>query len=318
MDARTPNRDNHVAFRTIVKAMPEDDTLFQPRIDSLQHLHSGKVRELYAIDAERMLVVATDRVSAFDVILPTPIPGKGRMLTALSNFWFGRMGHIIANHLLDTEVADVLTDPTEREQVEGRAVVARRLEPLPVEAIVRGYLIGSGLRDYEATGTIGGIPLPGGLKRADRLPEPMLTPSTKAAAGDRDENIDLQRMSAIVGQRRAERIRAASLRLYGEAAEYAAGRGLIIADTKFEFGVAPDGELVLIDELLTPDSSRFWPADAWHPGDNPPSFDKQYLRDWLGTLDWDQTDPGPEIPPPIAAETAAKYREAVARLTGSR
>ena len=291
------------------------DALFRPNLDSLEHLHSGKVRELYAIDDERMLIVATDRISAFDVILPTPIPGKGRMLTQLSNFWFARMGHVIGNHLLDTDLEAVLPDADERARVEGRAVVARRLEPLPVEAIVRGYLIGSGLRDYEASGTIGGLALPGGLRRADRLPEPVFTPSTKAQVGGHDENIDFARMSGIVGAERAERIRAASLRLYAEAAEYAAGRGLIIADTKFEFGVAPDGELVLIDELLTPDSSRFWPADAWEPGTNPPSFDKQFVRDWLETLDWDKTDPGPEVPPAIAEETAAKYREAVARLT---
>ncbi len=297
--------------------MPSEDTLFRPRIDSLEHLHSGKVRELYAIDDERMLIVATDRLSAFDVILPTPIPGKGRLLTALSNFWFARLGHVIGNHLLDVDLAEVLPDPAERNQVEGRAVVARRLQPLPVEAIVRGYLIGSGLRDYEATGGIGGIPLPGGLQRADRLPEPMFTPSTKASVGDHDENIDLERMAELAGPEYAERIRAASLRLYSEAAEYAAERGLIIADTKFEFGVAPDGELVLIDELLTPDSSRFWPADGWRPGENPPSFDKQFIRDWLDTLDWDKTDPGPEVPPAIAQETADKYREAVARLTGS-
>jgi len=296
--------------------MPAEDTLFRPRIDSLEHLHSGKVRELYAIDDERMLIVATDRLSAFDVILPTPIPGKGRLLTTLSNFWFARLGHVIGNHLLDVDLAEVLPDPAERDQVEGRAVVARRLRPLPVEAIVRGYLIGSGLRDYEASGTIGGIPLPDGLRRADRLPEPMFTPSTKASVGDHDENIDLERMAELAGAEYAERIRTASLGLYAEAAEYAAGRGLIIADTKFEFGVAPDGELVLIDELLTPDSSRFWPADGWRPGENPPSFDKQFIRDWLDTLDWDKTDPGPQVPPSIARETADKYREAVERLTG--
>ncbi len=296
--------------------MPAEDTLFRPRIDSLEHLHSGKVRELYAIDDERMLIVATDRLSAFDVILPTPIPGKGRLLTTLSNFWFARLGHVIGNHLLDVDLAEVLPDPAERDQVEGRAVVARRLRPLPVEAIVRGYLIGSGLRDYEASGTIGGIPLPDGLRRADRLPGPMFTPSTKASVGDHDENIDLERMAELAGAEYAERIRTASLGLYAEAAEYAAGRGLIIADTKFEFGVAPDGELVLIDELLTPDSSRFWPADGWRPGENPPSFDKQFIRDWLDTLDWDKTDPGPQVPPSIARETADKYREAVERLTG--
>jgi len=295
--------------------MPTEDTLFRPRIDSLEHLHSGKVRELYAIDDKRMLIVATDRLSAFDVILPTPIPGKGRLLTTLSNFWFARLGHVIGNHLLDVDLGDVLPNPDERAQVEGRAVVARRLRPLPVEAIVRGWLIGSGLRDYEASGGIGGIPLPDGLQRADRLPEPMFTPSTKASVGDHDENIDFERMAELAGPEYAERIRAASLQLYSEAADYAAERGLIIADTKFEFGVAPDGELVLIDELLTPDSSRFWPADGWRPGENPPSFDKQFIRDWLETLDWDKTAPGPEVPPDIAQETAAKYREAVERLT---
>ena len=295
--------------------MPTEDSLFRPRIESLEHLHSGKVRELYAIDDERMLIVATDRLSAFDVILPTPIPGKGRLLTTLSNFWFARLGHVIGNHLLDVDLAAVLPDDGERAQVEGRAVVARRLQPLPVEAIVRGYLIGSGLRDYEATGGIGGIRLPDGLQRADRLPEPMFTPSTKASVGDHDENIDFGRMAELTGPEYAERIRAASLRLYAEAAEYAADRGLIIADTKFEFGIAPDGELVLIDELLTPDSSRFWPADGWRPGENPPSFDKQFIRDWLETLDWDKTDPGPAVPDAIARETAEKYREAVERLT---
>lgn len=298
------------------RATTDEDTLFRPRIDSLEHLHSGKVRELYAIDAERMLIVATDRLSAFDVILPTPIPGKGRMLTTLSNFWFARLGHVIGNHLLAADLAEVLPDPAERHQVEGRAVVARRLRPLPVEAIVRGYLIGSGLRDYEASGAVGGVTLPAGLQRASRLPEPIFTPSTKAAVGGHDENIDFARMAEIVGPHHAERIREASIRLYREAAEHAGARGLIIADTKFEFGLAPDGELVLIDELLTPDSSRFWPADGWRPGDNPPSFDKQFVRDWLETLDWDKTDPGPEVPADIAAETAAKYREAVERLAG--
>ena len=296
--------------------MAQANSLFRPDLRSLEHLHSGKVRELYAIDAERMLIVATDRISAFDVVLPTPIPEKGRMLTTLSSFWFERLGHIIRHHQLETDLAEVLPDPEERRQVEGRAVVARRLEPLPIEAIVRGYLIGSGLRDFEATGSIGGIALPPTLQRADKLPEPIFTPSTKAEVGQHDENIDLQRMVEIVGRRRAERIRAASLRLYGEAAEYAATRGLIIADTKFEFGIAPDGELVLIDEILTPDSSRFWPADAWRPGENPPSFDKQFVRDWLETQDWDKTAPGPELPDTVARETAAKYREAVQRLTG--
>ena len=289
--------------------------LFRPNIGSLEHLHSGKVRDLYAIDDERILIVASDRLSAFDVVLPTPIPGKGRMLTELSNFWFARMRHIVANHLLDDALADVLPDADERAQVEGRAVVARRLEPLPVEAIVRGYLMGSGWRDYRESGAIGGLRLPEGLLLADRLPQPIFTPSTKARDGGHDVNIGFDDVAAEIGTDLAQRIRTISLRLYGEAAEYAAARGIIIADTKFEFGLAPDGELVLIDELLTPDSSRFWPADEWHPGENPPSFDKQFIRDWLETLDWDKSPPGPEIPEDIVEESAARYREAVTRLT---
>lgn len=291
--------------------------LFRPRIESLEHLHSGKVRDLYAIDAERLLIVASDRLSAFDVVLPTPIPGKGRMLTELSNFWFARMRHIVPNHLLDDALEDVLPDPDERAQVEGRAVVARRLEPLPVEAIVRGYLIGSGWRDYRETGAIGGLRLPAGLRLADRLPQPIFTPSTKARDGGHDVNIGFDELAGSIGEELAQRIRTISLRLYGEAAEYAAARGVIIADTKFEFGRALDGELVLIDELLTPDSSRFWPADEWRPGANPPSFDKQFIRDWLESRDWDKTPPGPEIPDDIVGESAARYREAVARLTRS-
>ncbi|MDX1610205.1 MAG: phosphoribosylaminoimidazolesuccinocarboxamide synthase [Halofilum sp. (in: g-proteobacteria)] len=293
------------------------DALFRPRIESLAHLHSGKVRDLYAIDAERMLIVASDRLSAFDVVLPTPIPGKGRMLTELSNFWFARMGHVIPNHLLDVDLATVLTDPRERAQVEGRAVVARRLRPLPVEAIVRGYLIGSGWRDYQETGAIGGLPLPAGLRLADRLPEPVFTPSTKAAAGGHDVNIGFDEVARTIGNELAEQVRVVSLQIYREAAEYAAGRGILIADTKFEFGLDAAGGLVLIDELLTPDSSRFWPASEWRPGDNPPSFDKQFIRDWLERQDWDKTAPGPEIPDAIARESAARYREALDRLTGT-
>jgi len=289
--------------------------LLRPRIDSLEHLHSGKVRDLYAIDDERMLIVASDRLSAFDVVLPTPIPGKGHMLTELSNFWFGRTRRVIANHLLDDDLAEVLPDENERAQVEGRAVIARRLEALPIEAIVRGYLIGSGWKDYRKTGTIGGLPLPDGLQLADRLPQPVFTPSTKAEAGGHDVNIGFPDVVDEIGEDLASRVRSISLRLYGEAAEYAASRGIIIADTKFEFGVDADGELVLIDEVLTPDSSRFWPADGWQPGENPPSFDKQFIRDWLETLDWDKKPPGPEIPDNIVQESVNRYREAVTRLT---
>jgi phosphoribosylaminoimidazole-succinocarboxamide synthase len=289
--------------------------LFRPRIDSLKHLHSGKVRDLYEIDDERMLIVASDRLSAFDVVLPTPIPGKGLMLTELSNFWFRRTRNVVPNHLLDDDLGEVLPDEDERAQVEGRAVIARRLRALPIEAIVRGYLIGSGWKDYQETGTIGGLPLPEGLQLADQLPQPVFTPSTKAEAGDHDVNIGFGEVVERIGEARASRVRSLSLRLYGEAAEYAASRGIIIADTKFEFGLDEAGELVLIDEVLTPDSSRFWPADAWHPGENPPSFDKQFIRDWLETLDWNKQSPGPEIPDEIVQESVNRYREAVTRLT---
>ncbi len=290
------------------------DTLYRPAIESLPHLHSGKVRDLYAIDDERMLIVASDRISAFDVVLPTPIPGKGRMLTQLSNFWCARLGHVAHNHLVDTPLAEVLPDPGEREPIEGRAVVARRLRPLPIEAIVRGYVIGSGWKDYQASGTVGGTPLPPGLQLADRLPAPVFTPSTKAEAGAHDVNIRFEDVAEQIGQQLAERIRAISLRLYGEAAEYAGARGVIIADTKFEFGVDPAGEPVLIDEVLTPDSSRFWPGDTWRPGENPPSWDKQFVRDWLANQSWRPEAP-PELPDSVVQETAAKYREAVERLT---
>jgi len=314
MDESVRSADNRPSSASRTPAVT--DTLFRPDIRSLEHLHSGKVRDLYAIDDERMLIVASDRISAFDVIMPTPIPGKGRMLTTLSNFWFRRLRHVIGNHLLDVPLAEVLPNADERAQVEGRAVVARRLRALPVEAIVRGYLIGSGWRDYQAHGTVSGVRLPSGLRIADRLPEPVFTPSTKAAAGDHDENIGFEEVVARIGEAAAERIRDASLQLYGEAAEYAAARGVIIADTKFEFGLDADGHVVLIDELLTPDSSRFWPADAWQPGRNPPSFDKQYVRDWLETQDWDKTDPGPALPPDVVAGTADRYREALERLAG--
>jgi phosphoribosylaminoimidazole-succinocarboxamide synthase len=317
MDEPPLNADNSAPFAASEAGLT-DDALFRARLASLEHLHSGKVRDLYAIDETRMLIVATDRISAFDVVLPTPIPGKGRMLTTLSNFWFDQLGHVAANHRLETPLAQVVPDPDERATLANRAIVARRLQPLPIEAIVRGYLIGSGFRDYEASGQVGGVRLPTGLRRADRLPEPIFTPSTKAAVGGHDENIGFERMAELVGERQAERIRAISLRLYGEAAEHAAERGLIIADTKFEFGLDPDGQIVLIDEVLTPDSSRFWPADGWHPGENPASFDKQFVRDWLETLDWDKSAPGPAIPSTVVAETAAKYREAVRRLTASR
>jgi phosphoribosylaminoimidazole-succinocarboxamide synthase len=285
-------------------------------IKSLQFLHRGKVRDLYAIDADRLLVVQTDRLSAFDVILPDAIPGKGRVLNRIANFWFERTAHLIPNHLVARPLAEVLPDPVERAQAEGRSVVARRLKALPVEAVVRGYLIGSGWKDYLATGQVCGITLPTGLRQGERLPQPLFTPATKAAVGDHDENISYAQVEALIGTDLAARVRDAALALYAFAADYARERGIIIADTKFEFGLAPDGQLVLIDEALTPDSSRFWPADSYQVGSSPPSFDKQYVRDHLETLDWNKTAPGPRLPAEVIERTGAKYREALLRLTG--
>jgi phosphoribosylaminoimidazole-succinocarboxamide synthase len=291
--------------------------LHHSQLKNLPLVNRGKVRDVYAVDDERLLIVTTDRLSAFDVVLPQPIPGKGEVLTRVSNFWFGRTSGIIRNHLSDTPVDAVVTDPAERAALGDRAMMVRRLRPLPVEAIVRGYLIGSGWKDYKATGAVSGIALPAGLRQADRLPEPIFTPSTKAAVGDHDENIDFARAVELLGADVAAQVRDASLRIYRECAAYALQRGIIIADTKFEFGLDEAGTLHLIDEVLTPDSSRFWPADEYAPGTSPPSFDKQFVRDYLETLDWDKRPPGPELPPEIIARTAAKYREAETRLTGA-
>ncbi|RMG29276.1 MAG: phosphoribosylaminoimidazolesuccinocarboxamide synthase [Gammaproteobacteria bacterium] len=293
------------------------DVLYESDLPSLRLLGRGKVRDLYEIDADHLLMVTTDRLSAFDVVLPDPIPGKGAVLTAISRFWFERMAHIVPNHLADLPLEAVLPDPAERAQVEGRALVVRRMQPLPVEAIVRGYLIGSGWKDYQRTGRVCGIELPAGLRLADRLPEPLFTPSTKAAVGAHDENIDFEKTVELLGRERAEAVREVSLRIYREATAHARARGILIADTKFEFGLDRDGSLVLIDELLTPDSSRFWPADRYRPGISPPSFDKQYVRDYLETLDWDKRPPGPHLPPEVIEKTAEKYREALRRLTGA-
>jgi phosphoribosylaminoimidazole-succinocarboxamide synthase len=286
-------------------------------IESLPLIYRGKVRDLYAVDERHLLMVASDRLSAFDVILPTAIPGKGVVLTAVSNFWFARTRHIVPNHLQLAEktLEQALPDPAERARVADRAVVARRLKGLPVEAIVRGYLIGSGWKDYQRTGGVCGIRLPVGLTLADRLPEPIFTPSTKAALGAHDENVSFEQIAEVIGWERTEQVRAVSLRLYREAADHALARGIIIADTKFEFGLDEREQLVLMDEALTPDSSRFWPADQYQPGVNPPSFDKQFVRDYLETLDWDKRPPGPELPPEIVERTVAKYREALERLT---
>ena len=289
-----------------------------PEIKSLPLVYRGKVRDLYAVDDRHLLMVASDRLSAFDVILPTAIPGKGAVLTAVSDFWFERTRPIIPNHLQLAErtLEEALPDPAERASIAGRAVVARRLKGLPVEAIVRGYLIGSGWKDYRRDGAVCGVPLPTGLRLADRLPEPIFTPSTKAALGAHDENVSFDHVADAIGRELAERVRAVSLQIYREAAEHALRRGIIIADTKFEFGLDERGQLVLMDEVLTPDSSRFWPADQYRPGVNPPSFDKQFVRDYLETLDWDKRPPGPELPPEIVSRTVAKYREALERLTG--
>ncbi len=270
------------------------EALFESHIRSLPLIQRGKVRDIYAVGEEHMLIVTTDRLSAFDVILPDPIPGKGEVLTAVSNFWFKRMAGRVPNHLADIPLEEVLPDAAERAEVTGRAVVVRRLEPLPVEAIVRGYLIGSGWQDYQATGSVCGIRLPEGLQQAEQLPEPIFTPSTKAEVGEHDENISFERMVELVGREMAGRVREISLAIYAEAAEYARGRGIIIADTKFEFGLDPKGDLVLIDEVLTPDSSLFWPADQYRVGISPPSFDKQYVRDYL---DPGLGQEGPRPPP---------------------
>ncbi len=290
--------------------------LHETRLAGLKRIHRGKVRDVYAIDDDSLLIVATDRLSAFDVILPDPIPGKGRILNAISNFWFAQTSHIIRNHLLDRPLSAVVPDSAERALVEGRAVVARRLKALPIEAVVRGYLIGSGWKDYQATGKVCGIALPPGLQQAQQLPEVIFTPATKAAVGDHDENISFDEAAQRVGAGLAAKVRDVSIALYRHAAAHAARRGIIIADTKFEFGLAPDGELLLIDEALTPDSSRFWPADTWRVGTSPPSFDKQYVRDYLETLDWNKQAPGPRLPPDVITQTVARYEEALRRLTG--
>ncbi len=292
--------------------MPE--TLFDSDLKSLPLVARGKVRDIYGVGEDHLLIVTTDRLSAFDVVLPTPIPGKGAVLTAVSNFWFERTRDLIPNHLCELSLEEVLPDATERAQVEGRAIVVRKLDPLPVEAIVRGYLAGSGWKDYRRDGTVCGIPLPQGLREADKLPEPLFTPSTKAALGAHDENISFAKTIDLVGRETAERVRDVSLAIYTRARDHAEARGIIVADTKFEYGLDGDGTVVLIDEAVTPDSSRFWPIDSYAPGSSPPSFDKQFVRDYLETLDWDKTAPGPELPADIAAKTAEKYREAQRRL----
>ena len=291
------------------------ETLYESTLKSLPLLARGKVRDVYGVGDDHLLMVTTDRLSAFDVVLPDPIPGKGAVLTAVSNFWFLQTQDIIPNHLTDLTLADVLPDERERAEVEGRAIVTKKLRTLPVEAIVRGYLIGSGWKDYQQTGKVCGIQLPAGLQMADKLPEAVFTPSTKADVGDHDENIDFEKTRKLLGDALAQQVRDVSLKIYTSCAAYALQRGIIIADTKFEFGLDSDDRLVLIDEVLTPDSSRFWPAASYQPGSSPASFDKQFVRDYLETLDWDKTPPGPALPADVIEKTAEKYREAQTRLT---
>ena len=291
--------------------------LHESNLTSLKLLHRGKVRDLYEVDTDHLLIVQTDRLSAFDVILPTPIPDKGVVLTAVSNFWFEKLGHIIPNHLSGIDPESVVKTEAERAQVRGRAFVTKKLKPLPIEAIVRGYLVGSGWKDYKKTGSVCGIQLPAGMQEAQKLPQPLFTPSTKAAVGDHDENISFEETKKLLGAAHAQEVKNATLALYTAAADYALTRGIIIADTKFEFGVDAAGTLYLIDEALTPDSSRFWPADQYKVGSNPPSFDKQFVRDWLESSGWNKQPPAPQVPADILQKTAEKYREAQRLLTGA-
>jgi phosphoribosylaminoimidazole-succinocarboxamide synthase len=289
-------------------------TLFESNIQSLRRIGRGKVRDIYAVGDDKMLIVASDRLSAFDVVLPDPIPDKGRVLNEMANFWFERLGHVVPNQLTGIDPESVVQQ-NEREQVRGRAVVVKKLKPLPIEAVVRGYIIGSGWKDYQKTGKICGIELPKGLHQAEKLPQPIFTPATKAAEGH-DENITFGQVEALIGRELAAKVRDVSIRLYKEAADYAATKGIIIADTKFEFGLDANNHLVLIDEVLTADSSRFWPADSYRVGISPPSYDKQYVRDYLESLTWDKTPPAPKLPPDVIARTSQKYRDALVRLTG--
>jgi phosphoribosylaminoimidazole-succinocarboxamide synthase len=291
--------------------------LFDSNIKSLARIGRGKVRDIYAVDGDKMMIVVSDRLSAFDVVLPDPIPDKGRVLTQLANFWFAKLAHVVPNHLTGIDPESVVKGEEEKAQVRGRAIVVKKLKPLPVEAVVRGYLIGSGWKDYQQTGAVCGIQLPKGLKQAQKLPEPIFTPATKAESGH-DENISFERMCEIVGQDVGAKVKEISIRLYKEASEFAATKGIIIADTKFEFGLDDRNNVVLIDEILTADSSRFWPADQYQVGMSPPSYDKQFVRDYLETLDWDKTPPAPKLPPDVIARTSAKYREALEKLTGKK
>ena len=291
------------------------DTLYRSAINSIPLITSGKVRDIYKVDENHLLIVTSDRISAFDVVLPDPIPGKGMVLTEVSNFWFNRFRDLIPNHLSNIELDSVLPDEMERIPIVGRGIVVKKLKPLPVEAIIRGYIIGSGRKEYQIKGSISGISLPPGLQQAEQLLEPIFTPSTKAEVGAHDENIDFNTMVSLVGADLAEKVKQVSLSIYKQGAEYALSRGIIVADTKLEFGLDEKNNLYLIDEVLTPDSSRFWPVIGYKIGISPPSFDKQYVRDYLETLAWDKTAPGPALPDDVIQNTAAKYREAEEILT---
>ena len=295
--------------------MNTDDALFESEIPALQLLGRGKVRDIYAVDESHLLIVTTDRLSAYDVVMPDPVPMKGYVLTQISLFWFQMMADLVENQLTELSVDDVVSNADATEPLRDRSLVVKRLKPLPIEAVVRGYLIGSGWRDYLDSGSTSGIELPAGMKQAEKLPETMFTPASKAEAGDHDENISFADVVEMIGRPLAEQIRDLSIAIYERAAEYALGRGIIIADTKFEFGLDDEGGLHLIDEVLTPDSSRFWPVDGYQTGISPPSFDKQFVRDYLDTLDWDKTAPGPVLPADVLQRTSDKYQEAFARLT---
>ncbi len=294
---------------------PTAAAMFESSVPGLERIHQGKVRDIYAVGADQLLIVATDRLSAFDVVLPDPIPGKGRVLTRISTFWFERTCHIVPNHMASIDLATVVPDDAARAPLVERSMIVRRLQALPLEAVVRGYLIGSGWKDYQRTGEVCGIRLPRGLRQAERLPEPIFTPATKAAMGQHDENIGFDQVAALVGAEVAACVRDTALALYRYAADHALARGIIIADTKFEFGLDETGSLTLIDEALTPDSSRFWPIDTYEPGTSPPSFDKQFVRDYLETLDWNKRAPGPRLPAEVIRRTSEKYAEALRRLT---
>ena len=296
--------------------MTASQPVFETNLKGLPLVHRGKVRDIYDAGPEHLLIVTSDRLSAFDVVLPDPIPGKGAVLNGISRFWFHKTAHIIPNQLTDLAVEDVVKDPAQQTLLKDRAVIVRKLRALPIEAVARGYLIGSGWKDYQKTGAVCGIPLPKGLVIADKLPQPLFTPASKAPKGQHDENISFDEVVKLVGLPLAEKVRDTTLKIYEFAAKYALERGIIIADTKFEFGVDKAGQLYLIDEVLTPDSSRFWAVDGYKPGISPPSFDKQYVRDYLETLDWDKKAPGPKLPAEVVARTAEKYQEAMRRLTG--